>query len=1264
MKARLLVLLPVALCLPAQTTIDVGTGSSSLDPVISQQFVNAFFRNNFSNIVSTPPVGIVRSFGGTQLIPAGLIQEFNDAAKTAGVRLALVKPNTSTISVEGTPDVFQIQALLYAHYSSVGVNTAGFPLTDTATCPNTAIGSCFWQTFDKKVALFAYTSALVNGSSAFTVKDPYYTEWLSNGGIATFGPATAAEIAVTSPAGSVATTQTFLNGIILNITSGTLAGRLVSVRNPVFSVYASNGGPAGFLGLPTGPEQLVGVKRRQTFEGGAIEYEPGGGGTLRLPVTNVNLSTNVTTLRLKLNESFSLEAIPRGATGEALADRAVSWVTTNGRVVSIQAAGRSATLKAVGGGVATITAVSEGKISAPFAVSVQAPCCQIGEGAPSPATAQTFSDAITRNRLTVQLPSPAPVRRVASGYQQELATVAGARVIVALPDRSAQAWILTGPILSAFEQAGGGGGPLGYPAGDPTATGRQLFENGALAGSPVQVVSGGVLTRWALLNYETGTVGPPAAAAAVFTTFTASAGVQQLFRDGAIFQLQTGILAGRSLLVAGRILGKYQVLGGANGRFGAPTAEEITLNGRRRQEFEGGYMEYTPGSDAVDAVESTRKPTVSALPSSAVAGSRIRLAAGGFPENSNLRVSLTGQPDFLVRAANGSYSWEAWIPADSPARSITVRAVVAAQTAVAAETTYSIRSAAESRPRLTKVRGDAQSGAPGTRLPIPLRVNLRDESGSPLVGVAVAFAASPGAEVSPRSVATDINGDAESTLRLPSGSGIALATAEASRQIVTFTAQVSGTNISNFPRLPFDGNSYVGSVAAILKYFQDRSELPNAAGTVTAAAIDTYLRNFCVLDSQANQICDGYLTNPEIPNLWRLVNFAGGTLEIFPVTPVELAIREALAGGSPVLVSVRLADGSAVAVVATGVNADGGLQIMDPNPRQPRAGLADYLTAGASIAGALRFTPRAPVTGGFLLTAYGSAVSANAPAGSCGAAFGIPGAGATSLFVYCDGSHPVYQAEIAATGAYRGALTDLSSGGPRFEINGLRSGSFRVARPALTWELLTLETTFQATAVLNAASFTADYAPGTAISIFGFGLARDNSETALEIGGLPAQVLFATPFQINAVIPLSLTPGSWPMRLTSAFGTSEAEIDVRDAAPAVFRLSAAQAAVTNQDGSVNAPNNPAARGQIIVIYGTGFGSVQDTQSALRRTLLPVTVRGAAVDLPVVYSGLTPGSIGLYQLNVQLPADMPPGLFQTLEIRQGGMTANPVAIAIR
>lgn len=1254
MTSRPLLPFLAALCLSAQV-VDVGSGAP--DAVTASQFVTAFFRNGFSNAVSTPPTGDVRRFG-----TGGYIQEFQDANKTSGVRLALVKPATAS-TVEGAAAVYQVLALSYAYYTSVGVGTAGFPTMDSAACANAVPGSCFYQIYDKRYALFSYASALANGSSNFTVKDPFYAEWLNGGAIQTFGAATTAETAVTSVAGSVGTVQLFQNGGVINITSGTLSGKLVSVRTPVWEVYNSNGGPSGFLGFPTGPEIIVGNNRRQVFEGGSIEYTPGGSAALRLPVATVNITTNVTTLRLRLNETATIEAIPRAANGDPLLDRTVSFVSTNGRVVSIQANGRTATLKAVGGGVATVTAVSEGKISAAIAVSVQAPCCQIGEGAPNATQAQAFSDAVTRNRLTLQLPGANPVRRVGNGYTQEFVTTGGARVMLALPDRSAQAWVISGPTLTRFDEAGGASGLIGYPSGDPTAGGRQLFENAALAGTPVQIVSGPILTRWALLGYETGAAGPPAGPAIAFANFAASAGLQQSFREGLIVNIQSGANASKAFVVSGAIARRYVELGGAGGRMGAPNNEEFTINGQRRQDFEGGYMEYPVGGGALNVVENARQPSVTAAPSSAIAGSRIRLSIGGFPDNAAIRVSVTGQPDFNVRVRNGSYSWDAWIPPDATTRTITVRAIATA-TNVVAETTYSVRAAIDARLRLTKTRGDAQSGAPGTRLPIPLRVNLRDETGIPLVGVAVTFEPSSGGAIAPSAASTDINGDAETTLRLPAAEGIVLVTARASNQVVTFTARIAGTTVSSFPRVTFDGNSYVGSAAAILKYFQDRAELSASVGVVTPAAIDTFLRNFCTLDNQANQICDGYMADPDTPNLWRLVNFAGGGLEIVPVGANETAIREALAGGTPVLVSLRLSDGTGIGVVATGVSAGGDLLIMDPSPRQPKATLADYTASGATLAGAVRFQPRAAASSGFLLTARADSAAVSSPAGSCGPAFSIPFTGGATLFAYCDGAQPVYQAEIAAAAVYRGTLTDLASGGPRYDLNGLRNGIFRVSKPGTAWELAQLEISFQATAVLNAASFQPDFSPGSAISVFGIGLARTGIPTAVEIGGRQAQVLFATPFQLNAVLPLDLSPGSWPLRITSAYGTAEAQIEVRDASPAVFRLSATQAAVTNQNASINAPNNPAPRGQVIVVYGTGFGAVQDAQGALRRTATPVTARVAGVDLNVVYAGLTPGSIGLYQINIQLPSDLPPGLFQSLELTQGGVTANPIPVAIR
>lgn len=91
--------------------------------------------------------------------------------------------------------------------------------------------------------------------------------------------------------------------------------------------------------------------------------------------------------------------------------------------------------------------------------------------------------------------------------------------------------------------------------------------------------------------------------------------------------------------------------------------------------------------------------------------------------------------------------------------------------------------------------------------------------------------------------------------------------------------------------------------------------------------------------------------------------------------------------------------------------------------------------------------------------------------------------------------------------------------------------------------------------------------------------------------------------------------------MTSPYGAVAVPLTVQAAAPAVFRLGAA-------------------RVQIVVMYGTGFGAVWEAEGALRRTVAPVTVRVGDVDLPVVYAGLTPGTVGLYQINVQLPRDKP------------------------
>jgi uncharacterized protein (TIGR03437 family) len=52
------------------------------------------------------------------------------------------------------------------------------------------------------------------------------------------------------------------------------------------------------------------------------------------------------------------------------------------------------------------------------------------------------------------------------------------------------------------------------------------------------------------------------------------------------------------------------------------------------------------------------------------------------------------------------------------------------------------------------------------------------------------------------------------------------------------------------------------------------------------------------------------------------------------------------------------------------------------------------------------------------------------------------------------------------------------------------------------------------------------------------------------------------------------------------------------------------------------------------------------------------------ELPVQYAGLTPGFIGLYQVNVPVPGGTAPGSTLSLSIKASGVLSNAVNVAIQ
>jgi uncharacterized protein (TIGR03437 family) len=1300
--------------------IDVGTGASTT--TLQAEFVEAFYRGNFSNLVALPPQGQVASLGG------GVYgQKFYDTAKDSGVTYALVTAS-STVNPAADGSIFpvaQIYPAIFAYYSTVGAATAGAPTTDTQNCPYfDPNNSCTYQYFDKNYLLFAYANALSTGVQNVYISSTFYTEWTSLGGLAG-GPGlpTAASATLTAFTGTTATAQTFNVGEIFSVTSGTNKGQMYGVIEPIFDLYMTNGGASGKLGLPVGNAVTYSSGLiQQSFEGGVLQYQSGVG-TVLVPVGSVVIAGLATggSFTLSQGQTMTLSATVLDKSGIPLTGRYISWVSTSSQVVSVTASGATATLTAVGGGTATVTASSGGITSARVTLVVTVPCCQVGDGAPL-AVETAFQTALSRNQIAVQFPVADAATRVGNGYVQTVqATTSGSTVAYLLTeaDQASAAHVVTGALLAAYQGLGGPAGTLGYPTSDASAGGTQLFANGALGGNPIHLVTGLVLTKWQALGYETGAAGAPTGDASPFSTIGGNSGSSQAFAQGTIYAATAGPRAGQAYFVSGLILSAYTAAGGVAGNLGMPVGDATLSGALNSQSFEGGVITYSTGDAAAKVTAVPKVPAVAVAPATVSAGGVVVFAIAGFPNNSTVRVSMTGRSDFLVTTANGAYSWNMYIPLSATAGTVAIHAADTGGSSTA-DGTLTVRSLEAGKVGLAKLEGDSQTGLPGATLPLPLVVALTDSSGAPVIGATVAFqASSAGAQLSASGAVTDSTGQAQTYVRLPASTGVTLVTASllqtgsgTGASVVTFGLIAAASSLSGFPSLQQSGSAALGhgtatiaqkgalltAVASILQYHQNRGELPSPNGLATPAALNGYLASLCSADSFGKSVCDGFLssgaTGEQIVNLWRAAQFTGG-VDVTVATAAASSVADLVAQGEPVLLSLGLSNNGVAAgghfVTAVGVAADGSLAIQDPNPLFARTSLNDYLNGFAAgggawrgtLLGAVRFAVRGPSATRFLAGALSQpaapmskmVLNISSAAGVCGATLQIedtvdasgnaPAGGAlVSLLRVCDGAQAAYQIDVGTPGAYSAFVTDLASGGSVFDLSGNAAASYALTRPASVLVLSALVANFAANAVVNGATFTSGLAPGGIAAIFGTGLSGAGAATTVDVDGTAAAILFASAFQVNVQIPPGTAPGVHTLRIESAYGTAQRQIAISTVAPAIFLLNgSSEGAVLNQDNSINTALTPLPRGQVLQVYATGLGATtKQGQYSVTSTAVTAVVNGT--ELATGFAGLAPGYVGLYQVNVPIPATLPPGSGISLTLKQGGQLSNAVTIALQ
>ena len=206
-------------------------------------------------------------------------------------------------------------------------------------------------------------------------------------------------------------------------------------------------------------------------------------------------------------------------------------------------------------------------------------------------------------------------------------------------------------------------------------------------------------------------------------------------------------------------------------------------------------------------------------------------------------------------------------------------------------------------------------------------------------------------------------------------------------------------------------------------------------------------------------------------------------------------------------------------------------------------------------------------------------------------------------------------------------------------------------------------------------------------------VAANLAATCLDIDGERVPLFYVAPTQINVQVPHYLSPRTARLNVIRGCGTANeqrseaASATVAAVSPAFFNF------VSNPDGRnpvvalhgdgpdlagppgavAGAALTPAAPGEIVTLYGTGFG-------ATRPPLATGEIPGAAANLAnavsfsvggiavppedILYAGAAPCCAGLYQFAVRLPDALPDGNAPVTAVVQGVSTPPGPFLAIR
>lgn len=204
---------------------------------------------------------------------------------------------------------------------------------------------------------------------------------------------------------------------------------------------------------------------------------------------------------------------------------------------------------------------------------------------------------------------------------------------------------------------------------------------------------------------------------------------------------------------------------------------------------------------------------------------------------------------------------------------------------------------------------------------------------------------------------------------------------------------------------------------------------------------------------------------------------------------------------------------------------------------------------------------------------------------------------------------------------------------------------------------------------------------GAQLDSFGI-VTTELSGTRVWFDGFAAPLAYTAHGNVMAVVPYEIFGNKTSDVVVEYQGkrSPPATVNIVPSAPALFTLDSTgkgQAGMLNETGCCNSPHDPAMRGTVAVLYGTGEGqtnppgitgsvSFKDRVADYPVPRLPIQVTVGGQPAQIEYAGVAPNAVaGLFQVNFRVPVNAPIGDAIPLVVSVGGVrSSSTVTMAVR